>query len=63
MNNVAILDKISMKLLQSQNIKRNIVKQVDPSRPAGIHGAGLHGTGPGIPGAINTEPKEEFNSL
>ena len=30
MNNIAILDKISMKLLQSQNVKRNIVKQVRP---------------------------------
>ena len=30
MNNIAILDKISMKLLQSQNVKRNIVKQVQP---------------------------------
>ena len=53
MNNVAILDKISMKLLQSQNIKRNIVKQVDPSHGAGIPGADL----------INTETKEEIPSL
>ena len=30
MNNIAILDKISMKLLQSQNVKRNIVKQLHP---------------------------------
>jgi len=29
MNNVAILDKISMKFLQSQNIKRNTVKHID----------------------------------
>jgi hypothetical protein len=37
-----------MKLLQSQNVKRNIVKQLDPSQPAVL---------------INKDTKEEITSL